>query len=117
MTIMTASAALYIVLGVLTALSLMIILCRIAVRRFLGYPALLDASAVLLLAFLLHGTILGMLVAIIAALAFSCMIWGLSFLVGYERLQRRCGRLQWVSCRPPLGGMGSVARFYLRGIV
>lgn len=113
---MIISTGVYFMLGAFSAISFIVTLYRTGfLRRFLGYPVWLDIAGVCLMVLMLHGSTLGMLTGIMGALFFSAGIGVLRFFCGYERLQRRLGKWVWVSCRPPLGGFGSVLSFYSRG--
>ena len=76
-------------IGVLSALAILIVMMRINLRRFMGFPATLDALVVLLLIFMLHGSYVGMVAAVVGGIAFSAMITLIRRLYGYEELTRK----------------------------
>ena len=75
--------------GILMAFTILIVMCRLGLRKFMGYPAILDATVVFLLGFLLHGTFGGITAAISGGLFFSLMITVIRRFYGYSRLTRR----------------------------
>lgn len=80
-------------IGILSAIVLLIVMARLGIRKFMGYPAVLDVVVTLTLAWLLHGTYVGMTAAIIGGLFFSLMITIIRKTLGYQRLTTR----GWVS--------------------
>lgn len=82
-----------IVLGLLSALSIFVVMCRINVRRFMGYPALVDVATCIGLGWALHGSFGGMVAAITGSLFFSSFIWVFRKIWGYERFK---GKRGWV---------------------
>ena len=76
--------------GILMAITIFIVMARIGnIRKWMGYPAFLDAGVVLLLALLLHGTFGGMAAAISGGLFFSLMITVIRRYYGYAKFTRR----------------------------
>ena len=75
--------------GILMSFTILIVMFRLGIRKFMGYPALLDATIVFLLGFLLHGTFGGITAAITGGLFFSLMITVIRRFYGYSRLTRR----------------------------
>lgn len=75
--------------GILMSFTILIVMARLGLRKFMGYPAILDATVVLLLGALLHGTFGGVTAAISGGLFFSLMITVIRRLYGYEKLTRR----------------------------
>lgn len=94
----------YSFMGALSAFSVIIVMYRLGIRRFLGYPAILDASVVVVLGLLLHGSIAGMMAAIIGSLFFSLLITILRRIHGYERLERSGLTFRWVHHDAPVHG-------------
>lgn len=82
-----------IALGLLSALSIFVVMCRINVKRFMGYPALVDVATCIFLMQALHGSFGGMVAAITGSLFFSAFIWVYRKLFGYERW---LGKRGWV---------------------
>jgi hypothetical protein len=72
-------------MGILSAVALLIIMTRLGLRKFVGYPVIVDITGSALFAVLFAGTLTGMMVAVIAALTLSGMIWVVRFLMGFER--------------------------------
>lgn len=92
--------------GILMSWTLLIVMYRINLRKFLGYPAMLDLGCTSLLGCLLYGTLGGMVTAITGGLFLSLMITVLRRYYGYSRfsvLQRR-----WVT------NYGVLNEFYQR---
>lgn len=75
--------------GILMAFTILIVMARLGLRKFMGYPAILDAIVVLLLGWLLHGTFGGITAAITGGLFFSLMITVVRKYYGYSRFTRR----------------------------
>lgn len=72
-------------MGFLSAIALIIIMARISLRRFMGYPVAVDIVGSVLFAFVFAGTLTGMMVAVVAALVLSGAIWIVRAVSGYER--------------------------------
>lgn len=75
-----------IVVGVLSAIAILVVMFRLGIRKFLGYPVLCDIVGTLILCVILYGTILGMIAAIVGGLVLSAAITLLRKTIGYERL-------------------------------
>lgn len=75
--------------GILMAFTVLIVIARLGMRKFMGYPAVLDASIVIVLGWLLHGTFGGITAAITGGLFFSLMITVIRKYYGYSRLTHR----------------------------
>lgn len=84
------------VIGVLSALAILIVMMRLGIRKFMGYPALMDALVVLMLILMLHGTYVGMVAAVVGGLVFSGVITLIRRVWGYARLERRGVKLKWI---------------------
>ena len=99
-----SNVGLYVFMGVLCSLSFSVILWRTGqMRKALGYPVLLDVSALVILVLTLHSTILGTLIAIVAALVFSLTIGALRLVCGWQRYIRCAdGKRRWIDQRLPL---------------
>lgn len=80
--------------GILSAFTILIVLYRINLKKFMGYPAILDGVIVFVLAFLLHGTLGGVTAAIVGGLFFSMAITVIRKYHGYARYSFRQRR--WV---------------------
>lgn len=85
-----------VVIGVLSAIVVLIVMSRINLKRFMGYPATLDATVTVFLAWLLHGSYVGMVAAIVGGLFFSCLITVIRYTYGYSVLERQGCKLKWV---------------------
>lgn len=81
----------YMTSGILMAWTLLIIMGRMNLRRFLGYPAIMDVMGTLILGALLHGTLGGMIAAISGGLFLSLIITVLRHYIGYEVFNLRTG--------------------------
>ena len=113
--IFDGETSMYILMGVLSASSFMVIVWRTGhLRKALGYPVVMDVVALSAMVALLHDTIVGTLIAIVAALTFSAAIGVLRWLCGWERLVRLPEGRRWVSCRAPMGGHGYAWSYILR---
>ena len=75
--------------GILMSITLLIVMARIGIRKFMGYPAILDIAIVVALAMLLHGTLGGITAAISGGLFLSLVITIIRIVYGYERLTFR----------------------------
>lgn len=84
-----------ILLGFLSSISILIVMWRINIRRFMGYPACCDLAVCLFLMDIFAGSFGGMCSAIFASLFFSAGITVARKLFGYERFNWR--QRQWVS--------------------
>ncbi len=74
--------------GVLSAVAVIVIMSRIGMKKFAGYPALCDAAVTMLLAYLLFGTWSGMVAAIIGGLTFSVFLTIYRNLFGFSKLTK-----------------------------
>lgn len=72
-------------MGFLSAIALVILMSRIDIRKFVGYPVIVDIIGSVLFAVIFAGTLTGMMVAVIAALTFSAIIFLVRLIMGYER--------------------------------
>lgn len=61
-------------IGLISAIVVLIIQARLDLRKFMGYPALMDAVVTLLIAWVLYGTFAGMTAAAFGGLFYSLMI-------------------------------------------
>ena len=81
----------YLFMGVLSAIALLIIMARLDIRKFVGYPIIVDVLGSFLFAVLFAGTLTGIMVAMVAALSLSAFIWLTRFFMGYKRFTKRNG--------------------------
>ena len=72
-------------MGALSTFALLITLSRLDLRKFIGYPVLLDISGTLLFAALFHNSLTGMMIAVIATLTLWLAITLLRKYWGYKR--------------------------------
>lgn len=79
------SVVLALFMGFLTATALLVICFKLGIKKIVGYPVTADLTASAMFCVLMAGTLTGMMIAIIAGLAFSGMIWVIRRLTGYER--------------------------------
>lgn len=77
----------FIVCGLLSAVAMFAVMWRIDIQKFLGYPMACDVFGVLIFALIFHGTIMGMMVAVIGGLFLSAGIFFLRRMCGYKRLK------------------------------
>ena len=80
-------------LGLLSAVSVFVIMWRINLRRFMGYPVLCDITVCASLAWIFHGSFAGMAAAILAALFFTIFISIYRWAFGYEKW---LGKRGWI---------------------
>lgn len=71
--------------GILSAVAITVVMMRIDMKKFAGYPAICDMAVTLGLTFLLYGTWSGIVAAIIGGLTFSVMLTVYRYLFGYSR--------------------------------
>lgn len=84
-------------MGFLSAIAFVIILARLGLRKFMGYPVAVDILGSALFCVLFAGTLTGMMVAVIAGLTLSGMVWLIRTLFGFEKWVRGKG---WVYYPP-----------------
>jgi hypothetical protein len=85
-----------IAIGVLSAFVILIAMSRINLKKFMGYPAAMDVLVTVVLIWMLHGSYVGMVAAVIGGLFFSGMITVIRKMYGYTKLERKGYRLVWV---------------------
>lgn len=100
----------YVVVAAMTVIGILVMMGRLNMRRFLGYPNTVDIGCTMLFLLFFHGTFAGMVVAGFAGLFMSMMLGALRSFMGAERLAWRKGRfnmptLYWqvltpAQCRP-----------------
>lgn len=78
-------------MGLLSAIALIVIMARLNIRKFMGYPVLVDITGTILFCILFAGTLTGMMVAVIAGLTLSLMVYIVRQLLGFERYNRKQG--------------------------
>lgn len=86
----------FIVIAAMAVIGIIIMMTRLNIRRFLGYPNLVDIACTIVFVVLFAGTFSGMVVAGFASLFMSIMLWVLRSSMGCERLSVmwvRLGRL------------------------
>ena len=69
-------------------------------RKWLGYANIVDVLFTVLLFLAFHGTFTGMAVATLTGLIMALTLTVLRRCMGYERLERRAGKLAWVLHEP-----------------
>lgn len=84
-------------MGITSAITFLILLARINLTRFMGYPILVDVLGTVTFVAIFHGTLTGMLCAVIAGLSLSGAIAALRYFRGYERWHIKQG---WVYYPP-----------------
>lgn len=98
------------IVGVLSSLTILIVMWRIDLKKFMGYPAMLDAGVTLALVWALHGTLGGISAGIVGGMFFSLMITLIRQCYGYSRLQRQGLRLVWHTTPPKHDLIGFVKK-------
>lgn len=78
--------------ALITVLGFLIMMGRLNLKRFLGYPNLVDIVFTVLMLLMFEGTFSGMFVAAVASLFMSLMLWVLRSSIGAERLAIRRGK-------------------------
>lgn len=78
--------------ALITVLGFLIMMGRLNLKRFLGYPNLVDITFTVLMLLMFEGTFSGMFVAAVASLFMSLMLWVLRSSIGAERLAVARGR-------------------------
>lgn len=82
--------------GFLSAITVLIVMSRLGLKKFMGYPALMDAGVTVLLAWFMYGTYTGMVAAIVGGLVFSGLVTIIRKFYGYSKLKRVGFKLRWV---------------------
>ncbi|AUZ94754.1 hypothetical protein HOR97_gp49 [Agrobacterium phage Atu_ph03] len=83
----------FILIALMTVIGLLIMMARLHLKRFLGYPNAVDIGATIVFTMLFHGTFAGMVVVGFASLMLSLSLWALRSSIGCERLAVRYGRM------------------------
>lgn len=76
-------------MGFLSTAAFLITLGRMDIRKFMGYPVLLDIVGTVMFAALFHSTLTGMMTAVIAALSMAFSITMYRRWFGYKRFNLR----------------------------
>ena len=79
----------YFMVAVVTVVAILIMMARMNLKRWLGYPNATDVFVTLSLTVLMHDTFSGMVVAAFASLFLSVMLWILRSSIGAERAALR----------------------------
>jgi hypothetical protein len=82
----------FILIALMTVIGLIIMMARLNLRRFLGYPNAVDIGATVVFTMLFHGSFAGMVVVGFASLFLSLTLWALRSSIGAERLAIRRGK-------------------------
>lgn len=82
----------FMLIALMTVIGLLIMMARLHLRRFLGYPNAVDIGATVVFAMLFHGSFAGMVVVGFASLMLSMALWALRSSIGAERLAVKRGR-------------------------
>ena len=78
-------------MGLLSAIALVVIMSRLGIKKFMGYPAVVDIVGSVLFALLFAGTLTGMMVAVVAGLTLSLIVYTIRLLVGFEKWTKKNG--------------------------
>lgn len=73
------------VVGILSMLAVFILMSRLGIKRCMGYPIIVDVLGSALFTILFWGTLTGMMIAAVAAIALSLSVWLVRKTMGYER--------------------------------
>ena len=77
--------AVIVLVGVMMCASVLVMLYRLGIRKFLGYPNTFDVCFGILMVMEFHGTYTGMVAAGVASLTMSCILVLLRSTMGAER--------------------------------
>lgn len=72
-------------IGITSAIALLVLMYKLGIRKFMGYPVAVDIGASALFALLFAGTLTGMTVAVVAGLFFSLIVYLVRLVAGFER--------------------------------
>lgn len=78
----------YIISGFMVVLTLLIIMQRTGMRKWLGYSNIVDITFTIVMIYLFHGTFSGVVSAAFAGVIFSFSLSALKAVMGYELLTR-----------------------------
>lgn len=87
-------------MGLLSTAAFLITLGRTDIKKFMGYPVLLDISGTVLFAALFHASLTGMMIAVISALSLAGSITLYRRYLGYKRFNFKARA--WVYYPPRL---------------
>ena len=95
----------FFMVALVTVLGALLMMGRLNLKRFLGYPNLVDIAFTVLMFMLFHDTFSGMVVGGLTSLFMSVMLWVLRSSIGAERLAVKRGRyympkLYWKVLKP-----------------
>lgn len=76
----------FLVVAIMAVIGIIIMMARLNMRRFLGYPNTVDIVCTIIFVILFEGSFGGMVVAGFASLFMSIMLWVLRSSMGCERL-------------------------------
>lgn len=85
-----------IAIGILSAFAVLVAFWRMDIKKFMGYPAAMDFGVTIILLWMLHGSYVGMVAAVIGGLVFSGCITVIRKGYGYKKLHWRKFKLVWV---------------------
>lgn len=86
----------FILIALMTVIGLIIMMARLHLRRFLGYPNAVDIGATIVFTMLFHGTFAGMVVVGFASLMLSLSLWALRSSIGAQRVAfTKYGKPYW----------------------
>ena len=88
--------ATFILVGAMTVIGVLLMLARLNIKRFLGYPNTVDILFTLLMLWMFAGTFSGMVAAGFASLFMSIILWVLRSTLGAERMAIRKGKLWFI---------------------
>lgn len=83
-------------IGILSAFAVLVAFWRMDIKKFMGYPAAMDFGVTIILLWMLHGSYVGMVAAVIGGLVFSGCITLIRKGYGYKKLHWRNFKLVWV---------------------
>ena len=81
-------------------ITMLAIMARFGLRRFLGYSTIVDVSFTVLMFAMFAGTFSGIVAGAFAGLFMTGLLYVLKATMGYERLERVGWKIKWVYHAP-----------------
>jgi hypothetical protein len=77
--------------GVMSAVSVFILLCFFDIRKVVGYHVFIDVVFSILMVIVYAGTFSGMITAFTGGLTLTALLWTTKWLIGYARWYKEWG--------------------------
>lgn len=84
---MLGELILMMIIAFIAVLGIVVMMARINLRLFLGYPNTVDILCTVVFTLLFHGTFSGMVVAAFSSIVMSGMLWALRNSIGAQKLR------------------------------